>query len=82
MSAPKRNWWLLLAMLICAGAAYGLTPRHKIAEHNPMPKLADLIPQQFGEWKAVKGVNHIVDPGQRALLDRLYEQLLSRTYEN
>lgn len=82
MSAPKRNIWLLLAMLFTAAAAFGLTPRHKIAEHNPMPKLADLIPQQFGQWKAVKAINHIVDPGQKALLDRLYEQQLSRTYEN
>lgn len=81
-TVPKRNIWLLLAMLICAGAAFGLTPRQKIAAQNPMPQLAELIPQQFGEWKAVKGINHIIDPGQKALLDRLYEQQLSRTYEN
>lgn len=82
MSSLKRNSWLLIAMLLTAVAAYGLTPRHKIAEHNPMPKLAEIIPQQFGEWQAVQGVNHIIDPGQKALLDRLYEQLFSRTYEN
>lgn len=82
MSAPKRNMWLLVAMVFAAAAAFGLTPRHKIAEQNPMPKLADLIPDQFGQWKAVQAINHIVDPGQKALLDRLYEQQLSRTYEN
>ena len=82
MNPIKRNAWLLLAMLITAGAAFGLTPRHKIAEHNPMPQLEGLIPKQFGNWKSVESSNHIVDPGQKVLLNKLYEQLLSRTYEN
>jgi EpsI family protein len=82
MNPIKRNTWLLIAMLITAGTAFGLTPRHKIAEHNPMPQLEELIPKQFGNWTAVQGSNHIVDPGQKVLLNKLYEQLLSRTYEN
>lgn len=82
MNRLKRHLGFLFAMLLTAGAAYALTPRHKIAEHNPMPKLEEVIPNQFGQWQAVQGSNHIIDPGQKNLLSRLYEQLLTRTYAN
>lgn len=82
MNPLKRHLGFLFAMVLTAGAAYALTPRHKIAEHNPMPKLEEVIPNQFGQWQAVQGSNHIIDPGQKNLLSRLYEQLLTRTYTN
>lgn len=69
-------------MLLTAVAAYGLTPRHKIAEHNPMPKLAEIIPQQFGEWRQIPGSNQIIDPGQAQKLNSIYDQVYSKTFQN
>jgi EpsI family protein len=82
MSPIKRNLWLLFAMLICAGAAFGLTPRHKISELNPLPQLENSIPTEFGQWRTVPGSNQVIDPNQKTTLTRIYDQTLSRTYEN
>jgi len=82
MSAPKRNIWLLLAMLFTAAAAFGLTPRHKIADSNPMPDFKTIVPAQFGQWRAVPGTNQVIDPNQQATLTKIYDQTLARTYEN
>ncbi|HNG61780.1 MAG TPA: exosortase-associated EpsI family protein, partial [Cellvibrionaceae bacterium] len=77
-----RNLWLLLAMVLCAGAAIAITPRHKIADRNPMPNLSTIIPQQFGQWKQIPGSNQIIDPGQAQKLNSIYDQVYARTFEN
>jgi EpsI family protein len=82
MTPLKRNLFCLAAMLLCAATAYGLTPRHKISEHNPMPKLDEAVPAQFGQWHAVPGSIQLIDPGQKNTLERIYDQTLARTYEN
>lgn len=81
-TVPKRNIWLLLAMLICAGAAFGLTPRQKIADLHPMPVLETTVPSQFGQWRQVPTTNQVIDPNQKHTLERIYDQTLARTYIN
>lgn len=82
MKPPKRNLALLFAMIMCASAAYALTPRHKISQLQPMPILEDVVPQSFGDWHSVLGRFQVIDPAQKLTLTKIYDQTLSRTYEN
>lgn len=81
--APPRHLLAGLAMLLAAGLALAMTPARKIADNGPKLDLETLVPKQFGEWK-LDGtlVPVLADPKQTALLDRLYSQILSRTYIN
>ncbi len=46
-------------------------------------KLATLIPQQFGEWRALpESHGQVINPQQTAMLSKLYSQTLSRSYIN
>lgn len=82
MKPPKRNLALLFAMIMCASAAYALTPRHKISQLQPMPILEEGVPQNFGDWHSVLGRFQVIDPAQKLTLTKIYDQTLSRTYEN
>jgi EpsI family protein len=45
--------------------------------------LEDTVPKQFGEWRLVPDAgNTVVNPQTKELLDKLYSQILSRTYVN
>ena len=72
-----------IAMLAAAGLAVAITPREKIADNGPKVDLETMIPKQFGEWKEDERVVPLqVDPSLKANLDKIYNQLLSRTYIN
>jgi EpsI family protein len=72
-----------LAMLAAAGLALALTPRLMVADQGPKIDLEAMIPKQFGEWKVEETiVTLIVSPDVKALLDRIYNQTLTRTYIN
>jgi EpsI family protein len=44
-------------------------------------KLDDLVPMQFGNWRAdTRSASGIIDPQTEALLNKLYSQMLSRFY--
>ena len=70
-------------MLAAAGLALALTPRLKLADQGPTISLEAMIPKQFGEWKLEGTIaSLIVSPDVQALLDKIYNQTLSRTYIN
>ena len=72
-----------LAMLATAGLALAITPTRKIADDSPQVNLETLIPDQFGEWKQDGAIVPLLpDPAQTALLNKIYNQILSRTYIN
>lgn len=82
MSTPGVKYLLIgLAMLAAAGMAIALTPRDRIADHGPKLDLEAMIPKHFGNWQMDETVVPIMpDPGQQALLNKIYSQVLSRTY--
>lgn len=83
VTANKINIGLLVLMLCSAGGAIALRPSHKVADFAPGIDLATLIPSQIGEWKEENRVqNLVVDPGQIAMLEKIYTQTLTRTYKN
>lgn len=84
MNAIKLRYLLIgLFMLGAAGLALALTPREKIADEGPKISLEAMIPQRFGEWKLDETVAPLlVSPDVQAMLDKLYNQTLTRTYVN
>jgi EpsI family protein len=73
------------AVLMSSAAALAMvmTPTKKIVDELPKLELEAAIPKAFGEWKMdERSVGGVVNPQQTALLDKLYSQILNRTYYN
>jgi len=76
---------LIAALLMFAGAglALAMKPTQKIADTREKPVLDTMIPRQIGEWKVDPTIIPITpSPDVQALLDKLYNQVLARTYVN
>jgi EpsI family protein len=76
---------IALAVLMCIASigAYALRPGTKAAEVGPTVNLEAMVPRQFGEWREeIQPVAQVVNPQTKELLDKLYSQILSRTYVN
>lgn len=73
----------VLAALMCTASvgAYVVRPDTKAAERGPQVSLEKMIPERFGAWQAEpQQVAQVVNPQAKELLDKLYSQILSRTY--
>jgi EpsI family protein len=69
-----------LAMAAVAGAAPALKP---VPDGSPAPDLEALVPAAFGDWRIDPEVQPLAPaPDVQASLDRLYRQVVSRTYVN
>lgn len=69
-----------VAMAGTAAATPALKPR---PDSRPAPDLEQVIPSQFGDWRIDADVVAIApSPDVQANLDRLYRQVVSRTYVN
>ena len=72
-----------LIMLAAGGLALALTPRLKVTDQGLKINLEAMIPKQFGEWKQDETVAPIMlSPDVQAGLDKIYNQMLNRTYIN
>ena len=72
-----------LCMFAAAGLALALKPTQKIADAGPKIDLEVLIPKQFGDWKIDETIAPLIaNPEQEALISKIYNQTLSRTYVN
>ena len=68
-----------MAMLLAAGAAVALKPTR--AQYDVALDLEKMVPVSFGDWTVDPGIVPIPPaPDVRANLDRLYNQVVSRTY--
>ena len=77
-----RSLLIGLAMLAGAGLTLALTPRLKMADQGPKISLETMIPKQIGDWKLDETITPIFSPDVQANLDRIYNQMLNRTYIN
>ncbi len=83
MTPWLRNIILLALMLAASGLAFALRPTQKIADQGPKVNLETMIPHSFGDWREQQeSSTQIVDPQQKAMIDKIYKQTLSRTYVN
>ena len=76
---------LALAALMCTASAvaYFARPSTNTADRTPKIQLDTAIPKQFGQWREDQArAATIVNPQTQQLLDKLYSQLLVRTYVN
>lgn len=72
-----------LAMVLAAGAAVVARPTRLMTDTVGMPDLQRMVPTQFGDWRVDTNVPVILpSPDVQALLDKIYNQVLSRTYVN
>lgn len=71
-----------IAMLAAAAAAQAMKPNHKLG-HADGIHLEKMIPRQFGEWTIDPAIAPVVpSPDVQANLNKLYDQIVSRTYVN
>lgn len=71
------------AMLLAAGLAPAMRPTLKYSDVVGVINLETMIPKQFGDWSVDPNVVPIqVSPDVQAMLDKIYAQLVSRTYVN
>jgi EpsI family protein len=82
---PVNRIAFFLAGLMCAASVGAMMarPTARVAEEGPKVVLESMVPRQFGDWKEEpQKVAQVINPQTRQLLDRLYSQILSRTYVN
>jgi EpsI family protein len=70
-------------MVVVAFASLALRPPAKAPGTAPKYLLEEVVPKQFGEWREVPPtMAQVINPEGRQLLDKLYSQMLMRTYVN
>jgi len=76
---------VLLASLMIAVSIAGMAARPSTRTPGAAPRfvLDEMVPRQFGEWHELSDHNvQVVNPQTKELLDKLYSQVLTRTYVN
>ncbi|MFN0315898.1 MAG: exosortase-associated protein EpsI, B-type [Burkholderiales bacterium] len=82
---PSNKIAVGIAALMFAASlgAVALRPGAKAADAGPVTVLDQMVPKQFGEWREqTLSVAQMVNPETKELLDKLYSQILTRTYVN
>jgi EpsI family protein len=76
---------VVLAALMCVAAVGGVAsrPTAKAADRGQSISLETEVPKSFGEWTLLPNQGaQVVNPQTKELLDKLYSQILTRTYVN
>ena len=84
MKAQRLKAVLVLVLMLAslAGAA-AWRPTAKLADSRPKVELETLFPKTFGDWRVDDRMPvQLVSPDTAALLNKIYNQTLSRTYVN
>lgn len=82
---PSNRIAFLIAALMFAASVGAMVarPSAKLSDEQPAISLESMIPRQFGDWREDPLRNvQVVNPQTQELLDRLYSQILTRTYVN
>lgn len=76
---------IVLAVLMGAASVGAVVarPSTKAADVGPAIVLEQIVPVQFGDWRVEEQSQmQMVNPQTKELLDKLYSQILTRTYVN
>jgi EpsI family protein len=79
------NIAFVLASLMCVASVGAIVarPSIKVADRNLAISLETMIPKRFGDWHdEPQRISQIINPQTQELLDKLYSQILTRTYVN
>lgn len=81
MKPVFKNFLLLALMVAASGLAVAVRPTHKIADQAARISLEKMIPASFGEWQEDKSIVPLEPaPELRAVIEKTYDQTLSRTF--
>ena len=71
------------AMAGTSALTVALTPKARVPQAHEQFSLEQMIPSRFGEWVIDPSVVPLApDPEQQGMLEKIYDQTLSRTYIN
>ncbi len=74
---------LAAAMLCVSAAGLAVRPGAKAADQGQAISLEATVPKQFGDWVELPNRSaQVVNPQTQELLNKLYSQILTRTYAN
>jgi EpsI family protein len=74
---------VLILMVLSFAGAQAWKPRHFLTETRPAVKLETLFPENFGDWRVDRsGPVQLIAPDAAALINKLYNDTLSRSYVN
>ena len=82
--APNRIGFVIAGLMFAAsvGAIFA-RPDMKAADLGPPISLETMIPKQFGGWREEPlRIIQVINPQTQEMLDRLYSQVLTRSYVN
>src|SRR5687767_12313064 len=83
MGKNRISWVLAALMCLAAFGGYAARPSEKAADRGQSLSLDAVVPKQFGEWTELQEQSaQVVNPQTQEILDKIYSQLLSRTYVN
>ena len=84
MDAQRRRAIVATAVMLGgAGAAVWARPTRHLADQLGIPDLETLFPAEFGDWRVDATLPVILpSPDVQALLNKIYNQVLTRTYVN
>lgn len=83
MAQPRNRTALVIAglMLTASVGAIVAKPTARIADESAAISLEAMIPKQFDDWREEpQRVVQVVNPQTQELLDKVYSQILTRTY--
>jgi EpsI family protein len=82
--SPRTSSFLIgLAMILTAGLAVAIKPAPVTLDPNNAVNLVTMVPKSFNGWRIDDAFVPIqVDKQGQALLDKIYNQTLARTYVN
>lgn len=84
MISQMRTAVLMAALMLAASvSAVALRPTEKLADVGPKVDLESMVPKQFGDWRIDNTILPLLpSPDVKAQLDKIYNQVLARTYVN
>ena len=84
MTAARIKALVALALMVAALAvAHAWRPTARLADTRPKVVLDTLFPKAFGAWvEDTRMPVQLVSPDAQAVIDKIYNQTLSRTYVN
>lgn len=84
MTSSRRKALVVVALAAMSVlGAHLLRPTQHLTDMRPKLELAQLFPHSFAGWSEdTRGPVQLVSPDQQALLNKIYNQTLSRTYVN
>ena len=74
---------MALIMVLASALAVAITPRNYMADKYPRERLAQIIPETFGDWRIDRSIVPVApSPDVQAVIDATYDETLAITFVN